>query len=162
MLTPNFPAKISIMETILTGIKHEGYESKNNHSLGGTAVSGAAALSWNGGSPETTVVGDGQTITLDCGDGLEFSEGQVVIFFIIVPAREYPKGFELTFIDSEEGRTVKTAGTTKGKKLDRSIVYLIGDVSASEVPEGTTSTLKPTAKVMTPEIFPRCRCGASQ
>lgn len=121
--------------------------------LGGTAVCGDAALSWNGGSPEAKVIGNGAAITLDCGDGLEFSEGQVGIFFIIVPAREYPKGFELTFIDSEGGRTVKTAGSSKGKKLDRSIVYLIGDVSANEAPEGTTITLKPTATVMTPEIM---------
>lgn len=121
--------------------------------LSGTAVCGAATLSWGGGSPEVTVVGDGREITLDCGDGLEFAEGQVGIFFIIVPARDYPKGFELTFIDSEGGRTVRTAGSAKGKKLDRSIVYLIGDVSASEAPEGTTSTLKSTATVMTPDIM---------
>lgn len=121
--------------------------------LSGAAVSGAATLSWNGGAPEAAVIGDGTAITLDCGDGLEFSAGQVGIFFIIVPAREYPKGIELTFIDSEGGRTVKTAGTAKGKKLDRSIVYLIGDVSANEAPEGTTSTLKSTATVMTPEIM---------
>ncbi len=121
--------------------------------LSGAAVCGDAILSWNGGAPEANVIGGGRTITLDCGDGLEFSEGQVGIFFIIVPAREYSKGFELTFIDSEGGRTVKTAGTAKGKTLERSIVYLIGDVSAGEVPEGTTSTLKSTAMVMTPEIM---------
>ena len=121
--------------------------------LGGTAICGAAILSWNGGFPEAVVTGNGNAITLDCGDGLEFSEGQVGVFFIIVPAREYPKGFELTFVDSEGGRTVKTAGTAKGKKLDRSIVYLIGDVSACEAPRGTTSTLKSTATVMTPDIM---------
>lgn len=121
--------------------------------LSGAAVCGSATLSWHGGSPEATVVGDGTAITLDCGDGIEFAEGQVGIFFIIVPAREYPKGFELTFIDSQGGRTVKTAGAAKGKKLDRSIVYLIGDVSANEVPKGATSTLKSTTTVMTPEIM---------
>ena len=121
--------------------------------LSGAAVCGAATLSWNGGSPEAAVVGNGAAITLDCGEGLEFTEGRTGIFFIIVPAREYPKGFELTFIDSEGGRTVKTAGTAKGKRLDRSIVYLIGNVSAGEAPEGTSSTLKSTATLMTPEIM---------
>ena len=121
--------------------------------LSGAAVCGAATLSWNGGAPVTSVIGDGKTITLDCGNGLEFFEGQVGVFFMIVPAREYPKGFELTFIDSEGGRTVKTAGASKGKKLDRSIVYLIGDVSSNEVPEGTSSTLKSTATLMTPDVM---------
>ena len=125
--------------------------------LSGAPVCGAATLSWNGGAPKAAITGDGAVITLDCGEGLSFAAGQRGVFFLIVPARSYPKGFELAFVDASGTRTVKTVGTTKGKTLDRSIVYLIGDVSSREVPEGSSSTLKPTAQIMTAEKMDKVR-----
>lgn len=119
--------------------------------LSGAAVCGEAHLSWNGGAPKAEITGKGGVITLDCGEGLSFTAGQKGVFFLVVPARAYPNGFELTFNDASGPKCVRTAGTAKGKTLNRSIVYLIGDVSSREVPEGSTSILKPTAQVMTPE-----------
>lgn len=123
--------------------------------LSGAAVCGRMDLSWNGGAPEAEITGSGGLITLDCAGGVELAAGQNGIFFIAVPARAYPKGFELTFVDDNGGRTVRTAGTAKGKDLDRSVVYLIGDVSSRETLPGATSTLKPEAQIMTPEKLDR-------
>lgn len=119
--------------------------------LSGAPVCGAMSLSWNGGAPTATVTGTGSVITLDCGEGVTLAAGQPGIFFITVPAREYAKGIEITFIDDGGKKTVKTAGAAKGKTLARSVVYLIGDVSSREPIPGTTCTLKPEAQIMTPE-----------
>lgn len=119
--------------------------------LSGAPVCGSMSLSWNGGSPKATVTGTGTVITLDCGEGLSFAAGQKGIFFIVVPAREYSKGISLTFVDSAGEKTVKTAGATKGKTFERSVVYTIGDISSREPLPGSVSTLKPQAQIMTAE-----------
>lgn len=127
-------------DTIVRRVEFRGLDNE--------AVSGAVTLSWNDGAPLATVTGTGKVITLDCGEGISFVKGQLGIFYIVVPARSYAKGFEITFV-CQGGNVVRTAGTTKGKTLERSILYLIGDVSAREPLEGAVSQLKPNAILMT-------------
>lgn len=119
--------------------------------LSGTPVSGKMTLSWNGGSPSAVITGEGEKITLNLGEGLEITPGQKGIFFLIVPAREYAKGFEITFTDTEGSKIVKNAGTAGGKILKRSVVYPVGDISSREPAVGSVGTLKPQAQIMTAE-----------
>ncbi len=119
--------------------------------LSGKAVSGAMSLSYDNGFPKAEITGTGSAVTLDCCDGVSLEAGQVGVFFLIVPPRTYPEGFEITFIDENGAKTVKTVGTAHGKTLERSIVYTIGDISPREYVEGAESELKPTSILMTPE-----------
>ena len=124
--------------------------------LSGAAVSGAMKI-MPGDSPKAEVTGEGKVITLDLGDGLEFSAGAMRPLFLIVPARAYPQGFEITFIDSKGDKTVKTVGTTQGKTLARGVVYLIGDISGRQAPESSKTVLKEGAMIMTPERLDKIR-----
>jgi len=74
--------------------------------------------------------GDGTKITLDCDGGVEVRSTVINTFFLVVPAREYPQGFQLEFKLAEGGTDVRTIGRKAGKTLLRSMVYCIGDVSA--------------------------------
>lgn len=129
--------------------------------LSGKAVSGEATLSWNDGKALAEITGSGNTIILDCGEGVSLDAGELGIFFIIVPARTYENGFELTFTAADGGKTVKTVGSTQGKTLDRSVVYMIGDISGKQYIDGATSQLKSTAQIMTPEKMDKVRITSS-
>ena len=120
--------------------------------LGGTAVSGAMKLT-GGSSPKAEITGSGAVLTLDLGEGLEYSAGSMRPLFLIVPARDYAKGFEITFVDVTGGKTVRTVGSTKGKTLERGVVYLIGDISGNSYPVESKTVLKEGATLMTPELL---------
>ncbi len=117
--------------------------------LSGKPVSGGFTVSWNGDIPETafpsTGSGDALKITLDCGDGVATDDG-VLRFFMIVPAREYPAGFKVTFV-MDSTRVEKTVGTSGGKTLQRNGVYNIGDLP--EKYEGIEYTLKRNTTILT-------------
>ncbi len=120
--------------------------------LNGGAVSGAYTVSFSGSNPEAKFTGNGQVLTLDLGtEGVTAEENSLFTVFLVVPARLYPKGFEITFVDSEGNKTVKTAGSKDGKTLQRSVVYPVGDVTTYEDVPGMICELKPTAQIMTPE-----------
>ena len=120
--------------------------------LSGASVSGAMKLT-GGNHPKSEVSGSGKVLTLDLGEGIVFQAGAVSPLFLVVPAREYAKGFEITFIDDKGGRTVRTVGTTMGKTLERGVVYLIGDIAGENYEAETTSVLKPETILMTPEAL---------
>ena len=120
--------------------------------LSGAAVSGTMKLT-GGSHPKAEITGSGKVLTLDLGDGLEFPAGSMCPLFLIVPARDYAKGFEITFIDANGGKTVRTVGTTRGKTLERSVVYLIGDISGHSYPVESKTVLKDGATIMTPELL---------
>ncbi|MCQ2074717.1 MAG: fimbrillin family protein [Bacteroidaceae bacterium] len=128
--------------------------------ISGKCVSGAMSVSWNGEGPLAEITGSGDIITLDCGEGLQFDSGQLGVFFIVVPARTYEKGFELTFVSEDGVKTVRTVGTALGKTLERSVVYTIGDISR-EYMAGATSRLMPTAQIMTPEKMDKVKITSS-
>ena len=120
--------------------------------LSGAAVAGAMKIT-SGGSPKGEITGDGNVLTLDLGEGLEYPEGSMRPLFLIVPARTYEKGFSITFIDDKGGRTVKTVGSSRGKKLERGVVYLIGEISGQSYPAGAKTELYEGATIMTPELL---------
>lgn len=129
--------------------------------ISGKGVSGAMTLAWKDGQPLAEITGDGGIITLDCGEGVQLDAEQLGVFFIVVPARTYGKGFELTFVSEDGTRTVKTVGTTQGKTLERSVVYMIGDITGREYMDGATSRLMPTAQIMTPEKMDKVKITSS-
>ena len=119
--------------------------------LSGKAVSGSFTVDLSQDLPVAEFTGDGKVITLDLGDGLEVTDGSRLIAFIVVPARQYAKGFELTFVDAGGQKTVRTVGSKSGKTLNRSVVHPIGDFGDYSNIEGITYELKPTAQIMTPD-----------
>lgn len=120
--------------------------------LSGAPVSGTFTVSFNGNIPEATFTGSGTVLTLDLGaEGQTAYEGSLFNVFLVVPARNYPKGFEITFVTVDGQQTVRTIGSREGKELKRSVVYPVGDVvSYADVP-GISYELKPTTQVMTPD-----------
>ena len=114
-------------------------------------VCGEFTVSMSGGLPVSTFSGSGDVLTLDLGDGVKAQGGNSFIVFLVVPAREYPKGFEITFVDDNGGRVVKTAGTKQGKTLQRGVVHPVGDIGSYDNMAGMSYELKPTAHLMTPQ-----------
>lgn len=114
-------------------------------------VCGNFTVRLNNGIPESSFDGNGKVITLDMGDGVEAQGSSLFITFIVVPARDYPKGFEITFVSDDGKRTTKSVGTRKGKSLTRNVVHLIGDIGDYESVPGMSYKLKPNAMIMTPD-----------
>lgn len=83
------------------------------------------------GTPTATfpTTGDSQTLTLDCGTGVSVSPTTITSFFMVVPAREYTKGFQLDFQLASGNTDVRSIARKAGKTLLRSMVYCVGDVS---------------------------------
>ena len=99
--------------------------------LSGQPVSGAFTVSMQDGVPTAVfpATGDGATLALDCGDGVEVDPTNIASFFLVVPARDYKKGFQLAFRLASGATDTRTIGKTAGKTLLRSMVYSVGDVS---------------------------------
>ncbi len=135
-------------ETVVTSVEFRD--------LSGAAVTGTMRLS-GGNSPKAEITGSGKVLTLDLGEGLEFPSGGVRPLFLVVPAREYAKGFEIAFIDDQGGRTVRTVGTTMGKTLNRSVVYTIGDIDEEDYTAETHAVLSEDAILMTPEALDKVK-----
>lgn len=91
----------------------------------------------NGGSAE--ISGGGSILTLDCGKGVSLKKNELGKFFLIVPARNYPKGFEVTFITSTGEKITRKAGTDMGKTLERGTVYPVGDIPGRDYVAGDTN-----------------------
>ena len=119
--------------------------------LAGEPVCGEFTVSMSGGLPVSTFSGSGDVLSLDMGDGVKAQGGSSFIVFLVVPARDYPKGFEITFVDDNGGRVVKTAGTKLGKTLQRGVVHPVGDIGSYENVDGMSYELKPSAQLMTPQ-----------
>lgn len=99
--------------------------------LSGMAVCGSMTVDLDN-NYSTEFSGNGTVLTLDCGKGVELKEKEMGKFFLIVPARNYPKGFEVTFITSAGEQFTRQAGVTMGKTLERGVVYPVGDVPARD------------------------------
>lgn len=110
--------------------------------LSGKAVCGPMTVDLDN-NYSSEISGNGTVLTLDCGDGVLLRKNELGKFFLIVPARDYPKGFEVTFYTSKGESFTRQAGTM-GKKLERGIVYPVGDVSSREyVAEGVKTEFMP-------------------
>lgn len=131
--------------------------------LAGSPVCGAYSVDLSSGQPVTTFSGVGQVLTLDLGsEGRSAAGGSLFTAFLVVPARDYPKGFEITFVAADGTKTVKTAGSKDGKTLRRSVVYPVGDISTYQEIPGMTYELKPGTQVMTPDKLDMVKVLSSQ
>lgn len=122
--------------------------------LDGKPVCGKFTASFNNGRPVTEFTGSSNILTLDCGNLGQAPEGEIKIFYLFVPARSYPKGYEITFVTTE-GRVTHTVGATTGKTLQSATVYTVGDVTQYEEIEGVECELYPDAIIMDQAIQDR-------
>lgn len=124
--------------------------------LSGKPVSGKFSVSWNGDIPEAefpeTGSGNDLQIGLDCEDGVPLSSNSLTKFFLIVPARNYDKGFQIEFILSNGEKIIKTIGASAGKILLRNMLYPIGDMFPSQE-DKVSYTLHEKASIITDERF---------
>lgn len=121
--------------------------------LAGGAVAGSISIDPSN-NYASQVSGGNTAITLDCGDGLELEPGATGIFYMIVPAREYPKGFEIAFVTSTGEQTTRQVGVTNGVTLGRGVIYPVGEVSSRDYIAGKdASVLADNAHLMTPELL---------
>ncbi len=143
----------NVMSILKTGMCFEQatvLRSIEFRDLGGSSVSGKAVIKWSGNVPSTEFSGQGGIITLDMGeDGLKLEAGEVRPFYLIVPARNYTKGFEITFVTKSGERIVKVSGTKLGKELCSGVLYTVGDIDGKSQIPGAKSVLKPNATLMT-------------
>lgn len=118
--------------------------------LSGAPVCGEMTIS-QPEAPAAQITGSGTVLTLRLGDGLQVGAGTVMPIYMFVPARDYPKGFELAFVSQDGVRTVRSVGTKMGKTLISGAVYPIGDISAYEYLPNVVCKLNSGAQVITPE-----------
>ena len=121
--------------------------------LSGKAVAGTISI--DPSDNFVSQVSDGATtITLDCGKGVEMVAGATGVFYIIVPAREYPNGVEIAFVTSTGKQITRQAGVSNGITLGRGVVYPVGNISNRDYVAGTdASVLADNATLMTPEVL---------
>ena len=124
--------------------------------LSGAPVAGGMKLT-PGAAPTAEITGTGAVLTLDLGDGLTYFAGTMQPIFLIVPAREYKQGFEITFIDEKGGKTVRTIGKTTGKTLNRGTVYPVGDITTRDYPAGTKTEWNDGAILLTSQTMEKIR-----
>ena len=148
----NFLNVMAVLKVGQVFDKKTAVSSVEFRDLNGAPVSGTYTITFRGGIPEANFIGNGQVLTLDLGtEGMTVEENSLVTVFLVVPARHYPKGFEVTFVAADGTKTSKTASSKEGKTLQRSVVYPVGDVTTYEDVPGMTYELKPTAQIMTQE-----------
>lgn len=114
--------------------------------LSNTAVSGTYQVTWSNDEPVVQFTGtasDDRLLTLTFNSGVLIPSGQARVFFLVVPARRYEKGFEVTLITNDGEQIVKTVGTNSGKTLQRNLVYPIGDVLENLDMSNINYTLQP-------------------
>ncbi len=118
-------------------------------------VSGAFSVKWTENEPEvifpmgSTPAND--TLTLDCGEGISMATNDILKFYILVPARDYPKGFQIDLLLDNGAKITKTIGTVAGKTLLKGKLYPIGDTYSQSV--GVEYTLNDWVRVVSPEQY---------
>ena len=143
----------SVVSILKIGQSFEGETTLSRvefRDLSGAPVCGEMTIS-RSETPTAQITGNGKVLTLHLGDGLQIKAGAVIPLYLIVPARDYPKGFELAFISQDGKKTVKTVGTRMGKTLMSGAVYPIGETSAYEYLPNVVCKLNAGAQVITPE-----------
>ena len=140
-------AILKIGQTFDEAVTLTGVEFRD---LDGKAVSGKMKIT-PGNSPAAEITGSGQVITLSFGDGLALEAGEKRLLYMIVPARQYAKGFSLTFVTEDGSRSVKTVGAANGITLATGTVYPVGDITRYSYLAGDSFKLKDGAMLVTPE-----------
>ncbi|MDD3625232.1 MAG: hypothetical protein PHT17_06560 [Proteiniphilum sp.] len=100
--------------------------------LSGKPVSGTFTVAWSDGIPDARFPESGSgtslTLTVDCGEGV-LLDGALHHFYLFIPPRQYSKGFEVKLVMDDGSEVIKTIGTTSGKKIERSLVYPVGETA---------------------------------
>ena len=125
--TLNFKNLCGVLKLQLKGTaKIKTIELKGNDS---EPLSGDAIISVypNGSLPTITMSSDASnTVTLDCGEGVQLSEDAATDFLITIPPTAFEKGFTATIIDIEGG-TFKLQ-TSQPNAVKRSYVHGMPEV----------------------------------
>lgn len=131
--------------------------------LSGKPVSGSFSVIWNGDLPETIFPesgsGNNLRIVLDCEDAVPLAENKLTKFYLIVPARNYEKGFQLEFILAGGAKITKTIGTASGKNLQRNMLYPVGDLFPSQE-DKISYKMHPKASVINEERYDLIRTAS--
>lgn len=124
--------------------------------LSGKPVSGKFSVTWSGDIPKAefpqTGTGKDLQIELDCGSGVAVGNNSLTKFFLIVPARNYEKGFKVEFVLASGDKITKTIGATGGKILLRNMLYPIGDMFPNQ-DDKVSYTLHEKASIITEERY---------
>lgn len=121
--------------------------------LSGKAVSGSISID-SSDNYSSQVSGGSAVLRLDCGEGVELEKGVTGVFYMVVPAREYPNGVEVTFITKDGEQMSRQAGISNGMTFGRGVVYPLGDIANRDYVAGKdASILADNAHLMTPEIL---------
>lgn len=79
-------------------------------------------------APVITMLGDGKTVTLDCGaDGVQLRQGEATTFDIVLPPVTFSKGFTVS-IDGGK----MSLSTAKAQTVNRSGILRMGDKEIAE------------------------------
>ncbi len=105
--------------------------------LSGKPVSGPFKIKWTENEAEayfpSGTNSSNDTLSLDCKNGIGAPSNVIQRFYMLVPAREYPKGFQIDFIMENGTKTSKTIGSASGKTLVKGKLYPIGDTANESV-----------------------------
>ncbi len=146
----------AMLRITLAGSEGESVKQVLFSDLSGKPVSGRFTISWNNDLPEAvfsqTGSGNDLRILLDCGDGVSLNGQTLTKFYMIVPARDYSKGFQVEFMLADGSKITKSIGTTGGKNLQRNMLYPIGDLFPSQEDE-ISYKMDPKASILTEERF---------
>lgn len=119
--------------------------------LANKPVCGSAVLTWKDGAASCEVTGSGNVLKLTDAQPLSIREDELRTFYLTVPARNYDKGFEITFVTDQGKRIVQTVGLAHGKELQRGIVYPVGDFVPDVQITDVEYEMMPNTIMMTPE-----------
>ena len=123
--------------------------------LSGKPVSGQFRVKWTDNEPEayfpagSTPAND--SLSIEFEDGISMATNDVLKFYLIVPAREYPNGFKIELILDNGDKISKTVGTVAGKTLSKGKLYPVGDTYSQSVE--VEYTLNDWVRVVTAEQF---------
>ena len=122
--------------------------------LSGSPVAGAVSITPDA-EPSFRMTGGGSVLSLDCGtEGVSLLAGETGRFYLIIPARTYPKGIEVTFVAADGSKTVKTSGKAKGVTYERNLIYPLGDIPSRDYAvDPSTVKLSDGAVLVTPEAL---------
>ena len=135
----NFKNILSAMKLQFKGtqlVKSIKIEGANGEKLSGAATVTAYA---NNLAPVIKMAADAsETITLDCGDGVQLNESAAIAFYIALPPVLFEKGFTVTVTDVEEKEYTVTA--TDANTVLRSSILVMPEITIEsedvENPEG--------------------------
>ena len=135
----NFKNILSAMKLQFKGtqlVKSIKIEGANGEKLSGAATVTAYA---NNLAPVIKMASDAsETVTLDCGDGVQLNESAAIAFYIALPPVLFEKGFTVTVADVEENEYTVTA--TDANTVLRSSILVMPEITIEseevENPEG--------------------------